>query len=245
LTCGTLPGMTVEVIPDEALQVSWVNDAEWHLQMPSPYLRRARSDMPFDSDIQLVIAEKIADKLVSTASNNLKSMYPTDATYLRQAAVLWLVGQLVQVNTNSYLMDSLTTNYGAKAVGQVLSALRPDSSIALLAQITGKSLEQTALDWRDYLTWRLTVEDDLIQKRDEINYLTLYDTRDAAVRDLAYQRFNAQLLAEKKSVTSVQTEVGTDATVILRALVTVGEDTNSQQSDAVFRLADGVWKRIN
>ena len=89
------------------------------------------------------------------------------------------------------------------------------------------------------------MEDDLIQKRDETNYLTLYDTRDAAVRDLAYQRFSAQLPSSKKSVTSVQTEVGTDATVNLRALVTVGDDTNSQQSDAVFRLADGVWKRIN
>jgi hypothetical protein len=95
------------------------------------------------------------------------------------------------------------------------------------------------------LTWRLTVEDDLIQKRDETNYLTLYDTRDAAVRDLAYQRFNAQLPASKKAVTSVQTEVGTDATVNLRAIVAVGDDANIQQSDAVFRLADGVWKRIN
>jgi hypothetical protein len=130
-------------------------------------------------------------------------------------------------------------------VGQLLIALRPDSNISLLAQITGKSLEQTALDWRDYLTWRLTVEDDLIQKHDETNYLTLYDTRDAAVRDLAYERFNAQAPASKWSVTSVQTEVGTDAMVNLRALVAMGEEPNLRQSEAVFRLADGVWKRIN
>ena len=245
LTCGTLPEITVEIVPDEAAQVSWVGSADWHLQIPSPYIRRARSDMPFDVDLQLVVAQKVAEQLVSQASNNLQPVYPTDSSYLHQAIVAWLVGQLVQVNTNSYLMDSLTTNYGAAAVGQLLSALRPDSSISVLAQITGKSLEQTALDWRDYLTWRLTVEDELIQKRDETNYLLLYDTRDAVVRDLAYERFNALAPASKKLVTSVQTEVGTDASVILRAIVVVGEAPNVQQSDAVFRLADGVWKRIN
>ncbi len=245
LSCAALPEITVEIIPDEALQVSWVSGGDWHLQVPSPYVRRARSDMPFDVDGQLAVAEKIAEQLVSQASNNLQPVYPADAIYLHQTIVSWLVGQLVQVNTSSYLMDSLTANYGAKAVGQLLSALRPDSSIALLAQITGKSLEQTALDWRDYLTWRLTVEDDLLKKHDETNYLALYDTRDVAVRDLAYERFNAQAPASKKSVTSVQTEVGTDASVLLRAIVAVGDDPNVQQSDAVFRLADGVWKRIN
>jgi len=245
LTCGTLSDITIEVIPDETLQVSWVTGSDWHLQVPSPYVRRARSDMPFDADGQLAVAEKIADKLVSQVANNLQPVYPADATYLRQAIVSWLVGKMVQVNTNSYLMDSLTTNYGSKAVGDLLTALRPDSNISLLAQITGKSLEQTALDWRDYLTWRLTVEDDLLQKHDETNYLALYDTRDSAVRDLAYQRFNAQTPASTKSVTSVQTEVGTDASVILRATVAVGDAPNVQQSDAVFRLADGVWKRVN
>ena len=245
LTCGTLPEMTVEVIPDETLQVSWVTGNDWHLQIPSPYIRRARSDMPFDVDIQLAVAQKVADKLLSQVSNNLQPIYPADASYFHQAIVSWLVGKFVQVNTNSYMLDSLITIYGPNAVGQLVSSLRPDSNVSLLAQVTGKSLEQTALDWRDYLTWRLTVEDDLIQKRDETNYLTIYDTRDAVVRDLAYQRFNAQAPASKKTVTSVQTEVGTDASVVLRAVVEVGDGANVQQSDAVFRLADGVWKRVN
>ena len=245
ITCGTLPEITIEVIPDEALQVSWAAGSDWHLQVPSPYVRRARSDMPFDVDGQLAVAEKIVDKLVSQASNNMQPVDQTDAAYLRQAIVSWLVGQLVQVDMNSYLMNSLATNYGPKTVGQVLTALRPDSNIGLLAVLTGKSLEQTALDWRDYLTWRLSVEDDLLQKRDETNYLALYDTRDTAVRDLAYERFNAQASPSKKTVTSVQTEVGTDASVVLRAVVAVGDEPNVQQSDATFRLADGVWKRIN
>ncbi len=245
LTCGTLPDVTIEIVPDESLLTTWAAGDEWRLQIPSPYVRRARTDMPFDTDLQLDVARKFADRLVGQASNNLIPVYPNDASYLRQAIVSWLVGQLVQVNTASYLMDSLATNYGSKTVGQLASSLRPDSNIGLLAQVTGKSLEQTGLDWRDYLTWHLTVEDDLIQKRDETNFLALYDTRDDVARELAYSRFNAALPSNKQVVTSVQTEVGTDASVQLRAVVDVGEGTQVQQSNAVFRLADGVWKRVN
>jgi hypothetical protein len=201
--------------------------------------------MPFDTDLQLEAAQKFADRIVGQASNSVQPVYPADAMYLRQAISSWLVGQLVQVGTNSYLMDSLATNYGPKTVGQLASALRPDSNIGLLAQVTGKSLEQTGLDWRDYLTWHLMVEDDLIQKRDETNFLALYDTRDEVTRELAYSRFNAAIPIGKQVVSSVQTEVGTDASVQLRAVVEVGEGSNIQQSSAVFRLADGVWKRVN
>lgn len=245
LTCGTLPDVTVEIVPDESLQTTWAAGNDWRLQIPSPYVRRARTDMPFDTDLQLDVAQKLADRLVGQASNNLVPVYPNDAVYLRQSIVSWLVGQLVQVNTSSFLMNSLATNYGSKIVGQVASALRPDSNIGLLALVTGKSLEQTGLDWRDYLTWRLTVEDDLIQKRDETNFLALYDTRDQVARELAYSRFNAAVPLGKQVVTSVQTEVGTDASVQLRVLVEVGEDGQTKQSNAVFRLADGVWKRVN
>jgi len=87
ITCGTLPEMTVEIIPDEALQVSWFTGNDWHLQIPSPYIRRARSDMPFDPEIQLTVAEKVVDRLISQLSNNLQPIYPTDAIYLRQSIV--------------------------------------------------------------------------------------------------------------------------------------------------------------
>jgi hypothetical protein len=201
--------------------------------------------MPFDVDGQIAVSEKIADRLTTQASSNLQPVYPADAVYLRQAVIQWLVGQMVQVNSNSYLIDSLTTNYGVQTIGQLLRAFRPDSNIGLLAQVTQKSLEQTGLDWRDYLTWRLALEDELLSKRDEGNFLALYDTRDIAVRDLAYTRFNAVEAAIKKTVTSVRMEVGNDASVSLRTMVEIGEGTTLQQSEVVFRLADGVWKRVN
>lgn len=40
-------------------------------------------------------------------------------------------------------------------------------------------------------------------------------------------------------------EVGSDASVSLRTVVEIGEGTAVQQSEVIFRLADGVWKRVN
>ncbi len=245
LVCSAIPELTIEVVPDEALQVAWAAGDEWRLQVPSPYVRRARSDMPFDMDAQLSVAEKIADRLVLQSSNNLQPIYPTDASYLRQAIVSWLVGSMLQVDTQSYVVSSLAANYGAAAVGQLLGNLQPNSNIDILAQITGKSLEQIGLDWRDYLSWRLALEEELLQKRDEANYLALYDTRDEAARNLAYQRFNMNTPSGKMLVSSAQTEVLTDGTINLRAVVMIGEGATVQQGEAIFRLADGVWKRVN
>lgn len=245
LICPNMPELTIEVVPDEALQAAWAAGDDWRLQVPSPYVRRARSDMPFDVDYQLSVAEKLADRLVLNSSSNLQPVYPTDAYYLRQAIVSWLVGSMVQVDTRSYVVSSLMTNYGSAAVGQLLNTLRPDSNIGVLAQVTGKSLEQTGLDWRDYLTWRLALEDELLQKRDEANYLALYDTRDEAARNLAYQRFNMNTPTGEKLVTSAQPEVLTDGTINLKAVVVTSDGANTQQSEAIFRLADGVWKRVN
>lgn len=197
LACGTAPDHRNHT--DETLQVNWVSGDQWWLQIPSPYVRRARSDMPFDVDGQIAVAEKIADRLITQASNNLQPVYPADAVYLRQAVIQWLVGQMVQVNSNSYLIDSLTTNYGVQAVGQLLAAFRPDFDNWGCWHKSQKSLDQTGLDWADYLTWRLGVEDDLLQKRDEANFLALYDTRDSAVRDSAYTRFNTVENAIKKT----------------------------------------------
>lgn len=245
LVCPTIPELTIEIVPDEALQVAWAAGDDWRLQVPSPYVRRARSDMPFDMDAQLAVAEKLADRLVVQSSNNLQPVYPTDAYYLRQAIVSWLVGSMLQVDTQSYVMSSLVTNYGAASIGQLLGNLQPNANIDILAQITGKPLEQTGLDWRDYLTWRLALEEEFLQKRDEANYLALYDTRDEAARNLAYQRFNMNSPSGKMVVSSAQTEVLTDGTINLRAVVVTGEGSTVQQSEAIFRLADGVWKRVN
>ncbi len=246
LTCGDLPTLSVEIVPDEALQTAWSSSDPWMLQVPSPYVRRARSDMPFDLDMQFTVANLLADRLVTQASNAMQPAYPADAYYLRSAIVSWLVGQFVQVNTNAFVINSLAANYGNEAVGRLLRAMQPDSSVALLAQVTGvASIEQANLDWRDYLTWRVVTEDDLIQKRDDVNFLALYDTRDDNARRLASERFSQIPAGVPKVIVSEQAETGADGIPLLRTVMQVGDKDNLTQQEVLFRLADGVWKRLN
>jgi hypothetical protein len=245
LQCPTIPPLTIDIVPDETLQPSWVAGAVWQLQMPSPYVGRARADMPFDLDTQFAVANLLAERLITESSADLQPQYPADVYYLRQGIVSWLVGRFVQVNTNSFLVNSLATNYGDPLVGQLLSTLRPASSIAVLSEVIGKPLEQSGLDWRDYLTWRLRLEEEFIQSRDEANFLALYDTLDEAARNLAYQRFSASPAVSDKVVISLQSEVSADGSPTLRAVVQTGEGATVAQEEVVFRLVAGLWKRLN
>jgi hypothetical protein len=244
LPCGTLPIVSIDIVPDNTVQPAWSTANPWSMQIPSPFTDRARTDMPFDTALQLKVANLIADRLVSVVSNNMQPTYPADSYYLRQAVVSWLVGQFVQFDTNALVVSSLAKNYGPGAVGRLVTSLQPDSDGRALAAAAGvPSLEQANLDWRDFLTWRLAVEGELIKRRDENNYMSLYDTRDEAVRQLAAQRFNAAPL-ESPVVVSAQVETDT-GTPILRALAQVGPKDNRTQQEVQFRLVDGLWKRAN
>lgn len=250
LACAALnctpPELSVEIVPDETLQPSWSASNPWQLQLPSPYVQRARSDMPFDLNLQFAVASLLAERLVASTSNNLQPVYPADAYYLRQAVVSWLVGRFVQVDTNAFVINTLAANYGDAAVGQLLSALQPDSNVSILAQVAGvASLDQTNLDWRDFLTWRIITEDDLIRRGDETNFTAFYDTRDENTRNLAYQRFREGAPPLKKVVLTATLEMGADGVPIIRAVMQVGENESTTLQEVLFHLADGVWKRLN
>lgn len=245
LTCSEgMPDVLVEIVPDDALQAGWSVNDPWLLQVPSPYVTRARSDMPFELGAQIEVGNLVAERLVTQASSNMQPSYPADVYYLRQAVISWLVGRFAQIDTNSFLMMSLAQNYGDESVGRLLQVMQPSSDVGVLNQVMGtSSLEQGNLDWRDFLTWRLVVEDELVARRDESNFLALYDTRDEAVRYTAYERFNAALTAERKVVVAVLLETGADGSPQLRTVVHVGESL--RQEEVLFRLVDGVWKRAN
>jgi len=245
ISCGTLPEIQVEIVPDEALALKWSDSNPWQLQFPSPYTRQARLDMPFDLNLQLQVAGLLGERLVTVASKSMQPTYPADAYYLRSAVGSWLVGRFAQIDTNSFLIASLAQNYGAQAVGRLMQTMTPDSSANILNTITGTtSLEQANLDWRDFFTWRLALENDLITRRDETNFLALYDTRDEAVRNAAYERYNAGGTGEQRIVVSAIPENAPDGSFILRAIVQVG-GAGGRQEAALFRVVDGVWKRAN
>lgn len=241
-----MPDVMVEIVPDDALLVEWSVNDPWMMHVPSPFVSRARSDMPFEFGTQIQVANLIAERLVSQASNGLQPVYPADVYYLRQAVISWLVGRFVQIDTNSFLMMSLAQNYGDESVGLLLQTMQPDSDARVLNQVMGTgSLEQGNLDWRDFLTWRLAVEDELIARSDESNFRALYDTRDEALRITAGERFSTAQSSEQKVVVAVVLETGADGSPQLRTVVNIGEDNAARQEEVVFRLVDGLWKRAN
>jgi hypothetical protein len=246
LLCTDVPEIMIEIVPDDALQIGWSINDPWLLQVPSPYVVRARSDVPFDLGMQIEVANLLAERVVSQVSNNTLPEYPADAYYLRQAVVSWLVGRFAQIDTHSFLMTSMAQNYDDTSIGRLLQAMQPNSDVSVLNLVTGTaSLEQANLDWRDFLTWRLTVEDQLIERHDEDHFLALYDTRDETARAKATQRFTEALPAEEKVVVAVVLETSGDGSPQLRAGVHIGSGDTARQDEAIFRLVNGIWLRAN
>jgi hypothetical protein len=244
--CTNLPEISVEILPDESLSLGWAAANPWAIQVPSPSTGRARLDNPFDIDLQLEVSNLLSDRLVAQATNNLQPAYPSDAVFVRQTVMSWLVSRFMQLQADSLLIDSLAQHYGAGALGRLLQALQPSSDISVVNQAAGTpSLEQADLDWRDFLTWRLNLESELIARRDEANFLNLYDTSDETARNIAQGRYNAQLPAEPQTVTAVAVEIDGNGVAHLRAQVQVGSGDSARTDEVIFRLVNGAWRRVN
>jgi hypothetical protein len=259
LSCTQIPLLVVEIMPSESMQPGWLAPDSWTLQMPSPYTRlistadqvllstsyRTRADQPFDTDLQLTIGGLLADRLVAQATNNMQPLYPYDAFYLRQGVVSWLVGRFTGAQTNAFVIDSLARQHGDAAVTRLVQALQPNSDARILAQAAGvASLDQANLDWRDFLTWRLVLEADLIARRDQVNFAALYDFRAQSTQTIATARFEDMSYATtRRVVTAVTQEIGLDGAPQLRATVQVGDPAAGVQEEVIFTLVDGLWKR--
>jgi hypothetical protein len=258
LTCGQLPEIAVEIIPKEGLEVGWSPTNVWLLEIPSPFTKMARSDKPYIEgqivldqtlEVQVTdslaqIANVIAERLVTLATNNLQPVYPADAYFLRQSVVSWLVGQYINVNTNTYLIDSLADAYGNRAVGSLLQLMNANSTMSILGPVTGvTSLEQANLDWRDLLTWRLNAEDELIKRGELTNLHSLY-IDDELIRSAATTRYNANATPVPKTVVLAQLETASGLPT-LRATVRVGEGDSAREEQVLFRLVNNTWLRAS
>ncbi len=240
LGCAQTPSFTVEVIPSASLEARWSPDDPTILELPSPYVSEARLDMPFDTSAQIAAANLIAERLVGMNP----ASHPSDGYYLHQAIISWLVKRFAEIETNSFLVSSLAERYGEQAVGRLLLTIQSNPRVSAISTVTGTTLDAAQLDWRDFLTWRLAVEDDLITARDEANFLLLYDTADTLVRDQAYARYSSGDPGEPLTVTAAVPQQGANGVPELRAVV-VGSDPAVAQEDIRFRLVAGEWKRAS
>ncbi|MDQ7035910.1 MAG: hypothetical protein Q9P01_14080 [Anaerolineae bacterium] len=243
LECANLPLLTFDIITDTLLEPQWASNEQdaWQMVIASPYLGRARADRPFDTTLQIDTATLLAERIVDHAMANRGAIYPNDAFFLRSATVAWMVGRFVQLNPESYLIESLSANYGTNAIGQLLARLQPNSAISLLSSITGiPSLVDTNLDWRDFIEWRLNTEVNLIQIGDEANWQMLYDFSDLGVRDIAYGRYNANVAVQSLHILSmVQASTG-DGTPQLQVRVQISDTAGQREEIVLFNLVNNV-----
>ncbi|MEO1440611.1 MAG: hypothetical protein AAFV33_09410 [Chloroflexota bacterium] len=242
LDCTGMPPIAVTIVPIEGFQLQWSDTNSWLLEVPSPFVGRARYDRPFDSALQQAVAEAIATRLVEQSTGALQPSPITEADYLKQAAEAWLVGEFTSFDTGSYLFRSFAARYGEAAPGSVIGALDVNASLQTLANVAGvASPAQLEVDWRDYLLWRLELEDELRKQGNEGTFVSQYDTRDPQITTLAFNRFQQPITDMTYEVASVQLDSGVDGLPLLRALVR----TSETEQTVGYRLVDGTWKRIN
>lgn len=249
LQCGDFPHLTLNVVTDETLsEARWGEDDRWRMDIPSPYLIRMRYDQPFTGKLKVDVADLLARRMFELSSADAtEPAYPNDAYYLRPAVVSWLVGRFVALNTNSMLITSLAENYGSDSIGRLLRVLRPDSSMAVLAEIAGvERLDQARLDWRDFLTWRLTLENDLYSTTDEAAYVALYAPQAESIARERYAAFAPEATLPTPLVTLAVLGEGSEGTPQIEATVTYTDaDGGETEGRVLFRLIDNVWKRAS
>jgi hypothetical protein len=249
LQCGDFPHIRVHISPVGFAEVQWDAGNQWQLNVPSPYVVRARSDKPFSGDLQIAVADLVARRLVEESSATKDSpIYPHDVYYLRPAVVSWLVGSFVELNTNAHLITSLDGNYGSDYVGKLLKGLTPQSSVAVFGDILGVPVAEANLDWRDFLTWRLRLEIELRSRGGEADYLSLFDP---AFADTARQRYAAPvdptITVDTGVVRHVERSLGIDGALQLLATVRYGSEKegNVRDEQILFRYIGDTWKRAS
>lgn len=242
IDCETVPYITVD-IGNQIPEIAWVPGDAWQMTIPSPYVDRARTDQPFNTEYQIEVATLLATRLVDNSLAEFTPVYPADAYYLRSSVISWLVGRFVQLDTNAHLITSLAQNYGDSAVGGLIKMLQPQSSMAIFSQMTGVAdVSQANLDWRDFIAWRLAAEDELIQRQDQANFMSLYDPTNSTAQQVAINRFNNPQPAREKVV--LKTELVTGSTPP-QLNATVRYTDTGEEVVIQFNLVDNVWRRSN
>ncbi|MEM6527846.1 MAG: hypothetical protein AAF653_06100 [Chloroflexota bacterium] len=242
LNCDGLPPLAVAIVPVQGGELKWSETNSCLLEVPSPFVGRARYDRPFDSALQQAVADAIAVRLVEQSAGAVQPIPATEAAFARDALEAWLIGGFTSIDTRSYFMSSYVTRYGEEALGSAVQSLDTSASLQNFASAAGvASIAQLEVDWRDYLMWRLNLEEELRRQGNEALFVSLYDTRDPLVTDLAFSRFQQPVLDVTYDVASVQLDTGVDGLPILRALARGGE----AEQIVEYRLVDSTWKRIN
>ncbi|XWX05338.1 hypothetical protein VZO05_07200 [Aggregatilineales bacterium SYSU G02658] len=231
LDCSRLSYLTVDVVPNPGGRVTWQSEADWQLIVPSPYTTRARYDQPFYGALAREVANLLAQRAVSTVS--LTPDRELDSQFVKESAERWLVGRWLQVDNGAYLIESIVQQYGAASISRLLAEMRPNSAISLVSRALQIDLGSAPLDWRDFLSYRLAVEEQAARRGDLQTLARLYEPTPQG-----QQRAAERLMATGGAtvVVSVTRETSPQGLPQLFAVTADGQAV-------IFRLVDGIWVR--
>lgn len=245
LDCGNLPRLTVDIAPDAETHALWSDKLALRLRLRSPYVDIARADTPFDGRLQALVSSLLAERLVNAHSNNLMAQYPHDAVFLQRASIAWLSEKFTRLDSGALLMRSIAEKYGDDAIARALAQLAATSDMSILETAIGQLLEDAELDWRDFIEWRLTLEDELISAGRQNEWLKLYDTVDESVRLAAYERYSRGAVARDYRVIDQLIWSKPDGWPQLRATVQISGADGVNEEIVLFNLVNAVWKRAS
>ena len=245
LDCGNLPRLTVDIEPNAETHAMWIDETALRLRLRSPYVDIARADTPFDGQRQLLVSGLLAERLVNAHSNNLIAQYPHDAYFLQRASIAWLSEKFTRLDSGALLMRSIAEKYGDDAIARALAQLAATSDMSILAAAIAQPFEDAELDWRDFLEWRLTLEDELIGAGRLDEWLKLYDTVEESVRLAAYDRYSRGATAHSYQVVDQEIWSRPNGWPQLRATVRVSGSNSDADEIILFNLVNSVWKRAS
>ncbi len=240
LDCGPLPRLRVAVDPEAPDEAAWADEAAMRLRLRSPYVSLARADTPFDGRLQFRVGAMLAERLVKAHSDELKPE-SQDAAFLRRSAIAWLSETFTRLDSGATLMRSLADSYGEDKIAELLSALAATSDMSIIESVIQQPVAGANLDWRDYIEWRLRLENELLAADRRHEWLELYDTRDESARLAANARYGRGPIEQDYRVIDQQIWSERAGDPQLRATLLV----DGEEAIILFNLVDGVWKRAN
>lgn len=243
LECGNLPKLAVAIIADATSETAWIDEGQMRLQIRSPYIDITRADTPFDGWLQLRVSTMLAERLVDAHTGFLATTEAHDARFLRRSAIAWLSEVFTRLDSGATLMRSMADKYGADKVARLLAQMTATSDISILQEVINQPFESADLDWRDFIEWRLDLEQSLIRDGRENEWLALYDTTVEDARLAAYERFNAGAKEQTYRVIDLLLWSKPDGGPQLRATVQVTGSGAVADEIVLFNLVNGVWKR--
>ena len=102
-----------------------------------------------------------------------------------------------------------------------------------------------SFDWRDFFTWRLRLENDLIAQQDVMTVLSLYDSRDGDILSAAYARLEQSPLSSIEATVVRLHNPSAEGLPQMAVTARLGEGEDSAEMQILFRLVENQWLRAS